>query len=127
MPAALLLILAVIWLPQNALTELALAGRPLHVVSPAFILGAPSLKFYALLGTFFLGLAAFQAGNSIKGRYRGDRENAHRGRRSRPQPALDRGAPATRVGVLDVPWSVSPYPDERQENHADVGRSSAGV
>jgi hypothetical protein len=60
-PTALVLILAIIYLPQNAMTELALAGWTNHTITPDFILGAASLKFYALLGTFFLGLAAFRA------------------------------------------------------------------
>jgi Glycosyltransferase family 87 len=59
MPAALVLIVAVVWSPQQMLTKLALAGRTVHVASWAFMLGAPSLKFYALLAIFILGLAAF--------------------------------------------------------------------
>ena len=43
------------------LTELAQAGRSFTVVPWTFMLGVPSLKFYALLGTFALVLAAFRA------------------------------------------------------------------
>jgi hypothetical protein len=60
-PSTLALILLVIWLPQPALTFLATVGGTVKVTTPAFILGAASLKFYALLGTFVLVLAAFQA------------------------------------------------------------------
>ena len=57
-PAALALILAIDWIPENTLRELAKAGRSFTVVPWTFMLGAPSLKFYALLGTFALGIAA---------------------------------------------------------------------
>jgi alpha-1,2-mannosyltransferase len=60
MPAALVLILTIDWTPQNTLTALAQAGRSFTVFPWTFVLGAPSLKFYALLGTFALGLAAFR-------------------------------------------------------------------
>jgi alpha-1,2-mannosyltransferase len=59
-PAALPLILAIDWIPQHLLTELAQAGRSFTVVPWTFMLGAPSLKFYALLGTLVLVLAAFR-------------------------------------------------------------------
>jgi Glycosyltransferase family 87 len=58
--AALFLILAIDWIPQNLLTKFFQAGRPLSVFPWTFMLGAPSLKFYALLGTFLLGLVAFK-------------------------------------------------------------------
>jgi len=61
MPAALVLILAIDWIPQTFLTEVAQAGRTFGVVSWTFMLGAPSLKFYALLAIFALGLTAFRA------------------------------------------------------------------
>ena len=61
MPLALVLILTILCMPQKPLTELALPDRTLPVVSPAFMLGAASLKFYALVGVFLLGLAAFRA------------------------------------------------------------------
>jgi alpha-1,2-mannosyltransferase len=61
MPAALVLILAIDWIPQNVLTELAQAGRSFSVLSWTFMLGAPALKFYALLAIFTLGLTAFRA------------------------------------------------------------------
>jgi Glycosyltransferase family 87 len=54
-------ILVVLWTPQIVLTNLALAGHSLRVAPWTFMLGAPSLKFYALLGIFALGLAAFWA------------------------------------------------------------------
>jgi hypothetical protein len=60
-PLALIVILTILCLPQKQLTELALAGRTIHVASPGFMLGAVSLKFYALLGTFLVGLAAFRS------------------------------------------------------------------
>jgi hypothetical protein len=61
MPVALTLILVVVWIPQILWTNLALGGRSLPVVPWTFMLGAPSIKFYALLGSFALGLAAFRA------------------------------------------------------------------
>jgi len=61
MVAALISILVILWMPQIALTSLALAGRSIHIVPWTFMLGAPSLKFYALLGIFALGLAIFQS------------------------------------------------------------------
>jgi hypothetical protein len=61
MPAALIAILIIVWSPQQVLTKLALGGRSVRVASWAFMLGAPSLKFYALLGLFALGLTAFWA------------------------------------------------------------------
>jgi hypothetical protein len=61
MPAALILILAIVWIPQNMLTEVARAGRSFSVYPWTFMLGAPSFKFYALLATFALGLLAFRA------------------------------------------------------------------
>jgi hypothetical protein len=57
-PVALILILPVVWLPQPLLTTLLMAGRTIEVVPPSFLLGAASLKFYALLGTFALALTA---------------------------------------------------------------------
>jgi hypothetical protein len=61
MPAALSLILLVIWLPQDALAELTRTDCYFGVCSWTFMLGVPSLKFYALLGIFTLGIVAFQA------------------------------------------------------------------
>lgn len=58
--AALLLILAIDWIPQNLLTALCQAGRSFNAFPWTFMLGAPSLKFYALLGTFLLALVAFE-------------------------------------------------------------------
>jgi hypothetical protein len=54
----LILIFIGIWTPQILLTKLALAGRSVVSVSWTFILGAPSLKFYAILATFALTLLA---------------------------------------------------------------------
>jgi len=59
-PFVLVLVLVLLCIPQKQLTVLALAGRTVRVVSPGFMLGAPSLKFYALLATFMLGVAAFR-------------------------------------------------------------------
>jgi hypothetical protein len=61
MVVALLLILTIDWIPQNILTELMRAGSSSSVFRWTFMLGAPSLKFYALLGTFVIGLACFRA------------------------------------------------------------------
>jgi Glycosyltransferase family 87 len=61
MPAALIVILVIIWTPQQAITQLALGSRSVRIASWTFMLGAPSVKFYALLGLFALGLIAFQA------------------------------------------------------------------
>jgi hypothetical protein len=57
MPMALVLIVLIVWLPQPLLTSLVTAGRTISVAPPSFLLGAASLKFYALLGTLALGLA----------------------------------------------------------------------
>jgi hypothetical protein len=46
----LLVIFTVVWAPQQALTKLALGGRTVHILSWAFMMGAPSLKSFALLG-----------------------------------------------------------------------------
>jgi len=59
-PAALPLILAIDWIPENTLRELAKAGRSFTVIPWTFMLGAPSLKFYALLGIFALGIASLR-------------------------------------------------------------------
>jgi alpha-1,2-mannosyltransferase len=61
MPAILVLILAIGWVPQSTLTELAQAGHALSDFSWTFMLGAPSLKFYVLIGIFVLGLMTFRA------------------------------------------------------------------
>ncbi|HZW31553.1 MAG TPA: glycosyltransferase family 87 protein [Isosphaeraceae bacterium] len=61
MPVVLVLILTILCVPQSLLTELASTDRTHPGISPAFMLGAASLKFYALLGAFLLGLAAFRA------------------------------------------------------------------
>jgi hypothetical protein len=61
MPATLILLLAVLWFPQHTLVALASMICPCRLASPAYMLGAPSVKFYALLVTFALGLAAFRA------------------------------------------------------------------
>jgi alpha-1,2-mannosyltransferase len=61
-PTALVLILAIAWVPQKTLTMLALAGRSPGACSWQFMLGAPTRKFYGLLGIFALGLASFRAG-----------------------------------------------------------------
>jgi hypothetical protein len=61
MPIALFVVMLIIWLPQPLLTIMATAGGRIDIASLAFILGAASVKFYALLGTFALGLVAFRA------------------------------------------------------------------
>jgi hypothetical protein len=58
---ALILILTIDWIPQNILTELMRAGSSSSVFPWTFMLGAPSLKFYALWGTFVVGLVCFHA------------------------------------------------------------------
>jgi len=63
MPIALLLIVALICMPQQLMTRLALGGHSVPAVSWAFMLGAPSLKSYALLGLLAFQLAAFRARN----------------------------------------------------------------
>jgi hypothetical protein len=47
------------------LTELAQAGRSFSVYPWTFMLGAPSLKFYALMATFALGLFTFRAETNV--------------------------------------------------------------
>jgi hypothetical protein len=51
----------VIWLPQPLLTIMDTAGGRIDIASLASILGAASVKFYALLGIFALGPVAFRA------------------------------------------------------------------
>jgi hypothetical protein len=58
---ALVLILPIVWLPQPLLTTLVTAGRTIDVAPPSFLLGAASLKFYALVAIFILGLVALRA------------------------------------------------------------------
>jgi hypothetical protein len=58
-PVLVLLITLVIWLPQPLLTTLATAGGRIDIATLAFMLGAASVKFYALVGTFALGLFAY--------------------------------------------------------------------
>jgi hypothetical protein len=57
----LLAIMLILWTPQILLTKLALRGQSVSTVSWTFMLGAPSLKFYALLGVFALGVIAYRA------------------------------------------------------------------
>jgi alpha-1,2-mannosyltransferase len=52
------LFLAIAWIPQSILMDVAQGGHSYGVFSWRFMLGAPSLKFYASLGIFVLGLAA---------------------------------------------------------------------
>jgi hypothetical protein len=61
MPAMLISILLIIGTPQILLTKLALGGRSLSVAPWTFMMGAPSIKFYALLTIFALGLAVLRA------------------------------------------------------------------
>jgi len=61
MQVALLAIGILIWLPQQALTKLALGGPIGRPVSWVFMLGPPSLKFYALLGLFALEVVGFRS------------------------------------------------------------------
>ncbi len=62
MPAALMAVLAAIWIPQNSVVGIASMICTCHdTFSPAHMLGAPSVKFYALFATFVLGLAVFRA------------------------------------------------------------------
>jgi hypothetical protein len=62
---ALLAIGILIWLPQQALTNLALGGSVVRPVSWAFMVGPASLKFYALLGVFVLEVAAFRTASMV--------------------------------------------------------------
>jgi hypothetical protein len=71
MPVVLLLFVALLWMPQQLITTVALGGRSVAVVSWAFMLGAPSLKSYALFGLLALELSALRAG----------KENIHSDRR----------------------------------------------
>ena len=52
-PAVLALLLIIIWIPQNTLTALINNNNTFNWL---FMLGAPSLKFYSLVGIFTLGL-----------------------------------------------------------------------
>ncbi len=53
-------LLAIIWLPQQLLTAVALMGHSTPVATWAFMLGAPSLKAYALIALFVLGIASLR-------------------------------------------------------------------
>ena len=61
MQVALMLLLVIVWLPQPLMTILLTGGRTMTVVPPSFLLGVGSVKFYALLGTFAVGLLALHA------------------------------------------------------------------
>ena len=52
--------MTLLWMPQQLMTKLALGGHSVRVVSWAFMLGAPSLKSYALLGLLALELMEFE-------------------------------------------------------------------
>jgi hypothetical protein len=79
MQFGLLAIGILIWLPQQALTNLAL-GRPfVRPVSWLFMLGAPSLKSYALLGLFALEVAAFRTARTASREVDGSATGALRG------------------------------------------------
>jgi hypothetical protein len=57
----LVLVLSIAWIPQNSLTSLTQVSPSRCTFSWMFMLGAPSLKFYGLLGMFALELAVFHA------------------------------------------------------------------
>lgn len=59
MRTALFLIVLAILLPQKAMAALTLTEMHFNAASWVFMLGVPSIKCYAMLGTFVLGLAAF--------------------------------------------------------------------
>ena len=52
-------VLVIDWVPQNTLTQLVHGNRPFTVIPWTFVVGVPSIKFYALLGTLLLGTVAF--------------------------------------------------------------------
>jgi Glycosyltransferase family 87 len=56
LPLLLVPVLTIFGVPQSKMMQYVLAGQPLRVASPAFILGVPTLNFYALL-TLFVMLA----------------------------------------------------------------------
>lgn len=56
--AVLIGILAIIWTPQQLLTRAALWGHGTPVASWVFMMGAPSLKTYALIALFALGIVS---------------------------------------------------------------------
>jgi hypothetical protein len=58
-PIALTFVVTAIWLPQPLLTLITTGGGRINVTSLAFVLGAASVKFYALLAVFSLALATF--------------------------------------------------------------------
>jgi hypothetical protein len=64
LPALLVPVLTIFGLPQMKVMELVLSGQAARVASPGFMLGLPSLNFYALLATLGMlaGLAARRAG-----------------------------------------------------------------
>lgn len=57
LPALLIPVMITFGLPQMKIMEMVLAGRPPTVASPAFMLGVPSLNFYAIVVLF--GILAF--------------------------------------------------------------------
>ncbi|MHB1557917.1 MAG: glycosyltransferase family 87 protein [Isosphaeraceae bacterium] len=52
LPALLIPVMITFGLPQMKVMEMVLAGRPPTVASPAFMLGVPSLNFYAIVVLF---------------------------------------------------------------------------
>jgi len=108
MAITLMLILVVVWIPQNKLTELAQSGRSFTVFPWTFMLGAPSLKFYALLGTLVLGLAAFKVESGT------EEDVPKRSRESamRDQTNPRQVCPATLLEVFDLRashFTIMPY------------------
>ncbi len=61
MSAALAVIMLIVWLPQSLLEQLLTDGKPMEFVGPSFLLGVASVKFYALLATFVVGLIVLNA------------------------------------------------------------------
>ena len=63
LPVLLVPVLTIFGLPQMKVMEIVLAGQAARVASPGFMLGIPSLNFYALLAT--LGMLAALAARRV--------------------------------------------------------------
>ena len=63
LPVLLVPVLTIFGLPQMKVMEIVLAGQAARVASPGFMLGVPSLNFYALLAT--LGMLAALAARRV--------------------------------------------------------------
>jgi hypothetical protein len=89
--SALVTVLLAIWVPQSTL--MALVGHPNGLASPAYMLAAPSVKFYALLGV--LALLLRSGGNQSGAQADRDAAKVAGGSPSCYRPPFHRGSSTT--------------------------------